>query len=91
MSLKLDEKDVRVVASRRYWARLDYRKVAGYFILLLALSIGLVAWLSRPWDYFALVPMLVAVGWFIWWGMGERKAKADLVREWKENLNDTSS
>jgi len=84
MVLKLDEKDVRAVASRRYWARLDYRKVVGCFLLLLALSIGLVVWLCRPWDYFALIPMLVAVGWFLWWGVGEKKAKDELVKKWKE-------
>jgi len=83
--IELDEKDVRAVASRRYWARLDYRKVAGCFLLLLAVAIGLV-WLPRPWDYFALVPMLVAVGWFIWWGIGEKRAKEELVRKWKEEI-----
>lgn len=85
MSIELDEKDVKAVASRRYWARLDYRKVVGYFLLLLALSVGLVVWLCKPWDYFALVPMLAAVGLFLWWCMGEKKAKEELVRQWKED------
>jgi len=91
MPLKLDEKDVRMVASRRFWAGRT-RKVVGCYVLLLALSIGLVVWLNRPWDYFALVPMLVAVGWFVWLSIQEKKAKAELVKKWKEEeVDDTDS
>ncbi len=85
MSLKLDEKDVRAVASRRYWNRLTWR-VMVYSFLLLVLSIGLAVWLSEPWIYFALVPILVVVVWMIWLGIRVKKAEEDLVSEWKNEL-----
>jgi len=87
--IELDEKDVRAVASRRYWAR-RIRKTAGYYLVLLAISLSL-TWLSKPWDYFSLIPMLIVVGWSIWLCLGERKAKEELVRKWKEEVDDTDS
>ena len=88
--IKLDEKDIRVVASRRFWVG-KTRKVIGYYLLLLALSLGLVVLLNKPWDYFAVVPMLVATGGFIWLSFRERKAKRELVKKWKEEVDDTHS
>ena len=83
MPLELDEKDVKSIASRRYWARLRPIKVMGFLLLLLALTSGLGFFLSKPWRYFSLLPMLVAFGWFIWWSWGEKKAKRELVKEWR--------
>lgn len=89
MSLELDEKDVRIVASRRFWIK-RRSKVVGCCLLLLTLSIGL-TWLNKPWDYFALIPVLVVVGWFIWLCFREEKAKRELVKKWKEEVDDTGS
>lgn len=84
MSIELNEKDVRAIASNRFFRKWRWWMV-GSITIVVVVSLGLMLTLtSGSWtDWFFFTPLLLLLGGVIWVSVLEEKAKKALVEEWK--------
>lgn len=77
--IKLDKKDVKVVAASRFWRKYLWWWLGG-LVLLFAAMIVLLALTKIIW--FGLIPIALYIAGLIWIRRKLRKAERALISEW---------
>lgn len=82
LMIKLDEKDVRAVASSRFYREKVWWIIGGLFFLMGAFC-GLAGSSLDLWVVY--IPIILTTIGLVWLGIGESRAKKALVKDWREN------
>ena len=86
-TMDFTEKDVKAVASNRYWrAKMKWRIFSG-LVALLIVDLLMITLIPEPWHFFGLAPPVGLVIWLMVLSREEEKYKKELVKSWKEEAN----
>lgn len=79
--MKLDEKDVKAVASARFWQKRQWYLLGGLFVAIV-ISLLIIATVQEPLDLIGGLPLLAFLVYLLILTRQETKAQKALLKEW---------